>query len=184
MEEGEKGRFRFHNNCNYLAVEGKTPCILTLVNSVRVFRFIRIDVVLQPPGPKNNRQVEFRVHDVLGSTEYISFESCATKNYFLAVDTNGHLRLSQIKEKRPEFLFSIIAVVSSLFVSKDTLSLLQSLWLHLLRRQCQFMLLLLLLRHRTFPTLLTFQLQLHLRLHLHLIQPSIPSLNHRHFIQN
>lgn len=31
IEEGEKGRFRFHNNCNYLAFEGKQPCIMTLV---------------------------------------------------------------------------------------------------------------------------------------------------------
>lgn len=31
VEEGEKGRLRFHNNCHYLAFDGKRACILTLV---------------------------------------------------------------------------------------------------------------------------------------------------------
>jgi len=93
VEEGEKGRLRFHNNCNYLAFDGKRPYILTL-----------------PPGPKNNVQIEFRVHDVIGSTEYIALESCSNKNSFISVALNGHLKLSHTKEKSPETLFSVISV--------------------------------------------------------------------------
>ncbi|UJR25826.1 hypothetical protein I4U23_007176 [Adineta vaga] len=93
VEEGEKGRFRFHNNCNYLAFQDKHPCIITL-----------------PPGPKNNVNIDFRIHDILGSSELVAFESCAYKNCFISITADGHLKTSHIKDKNVEAQFSIIPV--------------------------------------------------------------------------
>jgi hypothetical protein len=96
VEEGEKGRLRFHNNYNYLAFEGKQACIMSF-----------------PPGAKNNPSIDFRVHDILGSTELVAFESCACKNCFISITTDGYLKTTNIKEKNIDAQFSVVLVTNN-----------------------------------------------------------------------
>ncbi|CAF0856884.1 unnamed protein product [Adineta ricciae] len=93
VEEGTTGRLRLHNNYNYLAFEDKQPSIISL-----------------PPGPKNNVNIDFRVHDIIGSSELVAFESCAYKNCFISILGDGHLKTTHIKEKNIDAQFSILSV--------------------------------------------------------------------------
>jgi hypothetical protein len=93
IEEGEKGRFRFHNSYNYLAFDGKQPCIISLA-----------------PGYKNNPAIDFRAQDILGSNELIALESCACKNHFISISPDGYLKTTNIKDKTIDAQFSVIPV--------------------------------------------------------------------------
>lgn len=94
VETSEHGRIRLHNNHNYLAFESKQPCVISF-----------------PPGVKNNVNVDFRIHDILGSSELIALESCAHKNHFISVAMDGHLKTTNIKDKSIDAQFSVIPVV-------------------------------------------------------------------------
>jgi len=96
VEESEKGRLRFHNNYNYLAFEGKQACIMSF-----------------PPGAKNNPSIDFRVHDILGTSELVAFESCACKNCFISISTDGHIKTMNIKDKNIDAQFSVVLVTNN-----------------------------------------------------------------------
>ncbi|CAF0922763.1 unnamed protein product [Rotaria sordida] len=96
VEKNEKGRLRFHNNYNYLAFEGKQPCVKSF-----------------PSGAKNDSSVEFRVHDILGTNELLAFESCTCKNHFISISTDGHLKTMNTKEKNIDAQFSVVPIVNN-----------------------------------------------------------------------
>jgi hypothetical protein len=54
------------------------------------------------------------VHDILGSSELVAFESCACKNCFISISTDGHLKTMNIKDKNIDAQFSIVPVVSEM----------------------------------------------------------------------
>ncbi|CAF0964797.1 unnamed protein product [Adineta steineri] len=96
VEEAEKGRLRFHNNYNYLAFEGKLACIMSF-----------------PPGAKNNTSIDFRVHDILGSSELVALESCAYKNHFISISPDGLLKTTNIKDKNIDAQFSVVPIINN-----------------------------------------------------------------------
>ncbi|CAF1400811.1 unnamed protein product [Adineta steineri] len=96
VEEAEKGRLRFHNNYNYLAFEGKLACIMSF-----------------PPGAKNNTSIDFRVHDILGTSELVALESCAYKNHFISISPDGLLKTTNIKDKNIDAQFSVVSIISN-----------------------------------------------------------------------
>ena len=68
--------------------------------------------LFQPPGPKNNTKIDFRVQEISGSSELIALESCDSKNCFISILPDGHLKTTNLKEKKVDAQFSVIAVVS------------------------------------------------------------------------
>ncbi|CAF2312502.1 unnamed protein product [Rotaria sp. Silwood2] len=96
VEKTEKGRLRFHNNYNYLAFDGKQACVKSF-----------------PSGAKNDPSVEFRVHDIFGTSELVAFESCTCKSHFISISTDGHLKTTNTKEKNVDAQFSVITVVNN-----------------------------------------------------------------------
>ncbi|CAF1033801.1 unnamed protein product [Rotaria magnacalcarata] len=96
VEQSEQGRVRFHNNCNYLAFEGKKSCVMSF-----------------PPGVKNNPSIDFRIHDILGTRELVAFESCACKNHFISILPDGNLKTAHTKEKTIDAQFSVVPVVNN-----------------------------------------------------------------------
>ena len=69
---GQHGRYYFHNNYNYLAIKnGKAAIIPSSMNE-------------KPPV-----ESEFRVQDVLGSTQAIYLESVQQPGYFICFDDEG-----------------------------------------------------------------------------------------------
>ncbi|CAF0984397.1 unnamed protein product [Adineta steineri] len=96
VEEAEKGRLRFHNNYNYLAFEGKLACIMSF-----------------PPGAKNNTSIDFRVHDILGTSELVALESCAYKNHFISISPDGLLKTTNTKDKNIDAQFSVVPIINN-----------------------------------------------------------------------
>jgi hypothetical protein len=69
---GQHGRYYFHNNYNYLAIKNGKIAIIPSTNNEK------------PPS-----EAEFRVQDVLGSTQAIYLESVHTLGYFISFDDDG-----------------------------------------------------------------------------------------------
>ncbi|CAF0855641.1 unnamed protein product [Didymodactylos carnosus] len=97
VEESDKGRFRFHNNLNYLAFRHNQACIINL-----------------PPGTRNNTEVDFRIHDIIGSSDLVALESCSCKNYFISIAGDGHLKTKNMKDKNIDAQFLIIPVTNNI----------------------------------------------------------------------